>query len=246
MILRGLAWLIGTVVVAVVLLVGYLFCGPSASQNYRLSVVVDDNGREIVGSSVYRTFIRVNGFDTPYSMEFTGERVVVDLGEKGLLFATTSDNWAMYPEWYLAPLYHIDSPTYDRIWINRQINKLPEGSGLDLTESLPERIRATDPGYHIAERERPNRLPLLIRFRDISDPNTAEKVDLKNLEATYGPGVHLVRIRLETTTAPVSRSVEPDLPWMRKSFWISVPGARDYAPREFIGLGTKEKLRAGK
>jgi hypothetical protein len=92
-------------------------------------------------------------------------------------------------------------------------------------------------------------LPLLVRFRDISDPKTVEKVDPANLAASFGAGVKLTRATIETVPSgywpfnlfgiggsPVTRGIEARLPWWKdrpnKSFDELVPQDGTLASRQ--------------
>jgi hypothetical protein len=72
------------------------------------------------------------------------------------------------------------------------------------------------------KRQRPNAelpidlFPMLVRFRDISDPLSVEKVDPANLSATLGPGVTLRRATIEITDDPVTTGIEERLPWLKE------------------------------
>ena len=67
-----------------------------------------------------------------------------------------------------------------------------------------------------------------------------------NLEATYGPGVKLLRIRLETTSAPVSRSMEPAPEWLRKGAWLQVSkDQQPFSSSMITGLLLDEVKREG-
>ena len=71
-------------------------------------------------------------------------------------------------------------------------------------------------------------LPLLVRFRDINDALTVEKVDPLNLEQSFGPGVRLTRATLEIVPAgiwpftwfgitgePITKRIESKLGWLK-------------------------------
>lgn len=67
-----------------------------------------------------------------------------------------------------------------------------------------------------------NRYPLLVTFTDINDPTTVQRVDPKDLAATFGPGVSLKRITLEITDEKVTEGrVEAMLTW-----WCTLRKAR--------------------
>ncbi len=47
-------------------------------------------------------------------------------------------------------------------------------------------------------------LPMFVRFRDLSSLQTVEEIDPRDLAATFGPDVRLVRARLELTRDPIT------------------------------------------
>jgi hypothetical protein len=54
--------------------------------------------------------------------------------------------------------------------------------------------------------------PMMIWFKDPSDPKSATLLDPNKLAETLGPGVALKRITVEVTTEPVTRGIEARLP----------------------------------
>lgn len=65
----------------------------------------------------------------------------------------------------------------------------------------------------------PNNLPMLVRFHDINDPKTVERVDPNNLAATFGEGVNLVSTTIEITDEPITTGIEKVLPsWKGTDF----------------------------
>jgi hypothetical protein len=225
--LAALLALLAPVFGLIVLPIALEVFSPVATQNFRLSIVIDDNGREVVGSTVYQ----VSAARFSRGLGVVKERAIADLGGKGLLFMAATDGWGSYAELHFALSFCIhsqisgnhDNTRYDAI---KKITALPEGSFYDISTPFPERMRECLPSlYDGMEEIRKNSLPLLLRFRDFSDPTTVEAVDPLNMEATYGPGVKLVRIRLETTSAPVSRSMEPAPEWLRKGAWLPIGDA---------------------
>jgi hypothetical protein len=57
-------------------------------------------------------------------------------------------------------------------------------------------------------------LPLLVRFRDLNDPTTVERVDPFDLAGSFGAGVKIKRATIEITNAPVTTGIEQKLPWL--------------------------------
>ena len=86
----------------------------------------------------------------------------------------------------------------------------PHGRGAALPENLRRYQTQTLRAELSAEQ-----LPLLVRFRDINDPMTVERVDPGNLAASFGGGVSLTRASLETTRDPVTTGIDRRLPWLK-------------------------------
>jgi len=57
--------------------------------------------------------------------------------------------------------------------------------------------------------------PLMVRFGDINDPASVQKIDPKNLAASFGEGVKLRSVRVEITDGPYSRKIDEKLPWLK-------------------------------
>ena len=67
----------------------------------------------------------------------------------------------------------------------------------------------------------------MVRFSDIADPRTVEKVDPEDLVAAFGQGVKLRRVIVQLTDEPVTTGIEKRLRWMAK-----------YRNRHFDGTST--------
>lgn len=49
-------------------------------------------------------------------------------------------------------------------------------------------------------------MPMFVRFRDLSDPTSVEKVDSQDFAASFGEGVKLKRVWIEMTDDSVTKS----------------------------------------
>jgi hypothetical protein len=58
----------------------------------------------------------------------------------------------------------------------------------------------------------PHEYPLFVRFRDINDATSVEKVDAADMSA-LGPGVNLRRITIRVTEDKVTGGIEKRFPW---------------------------------
>jgi hypothetical protein len=163
---------------------------PSVTFHYKLTLVVDDNGKQSTGSSV----VEVNREDTSkyfgnslggFGGKFKGEAVAVDLGEKGVLFALLKGDGSVdYPLFIFMkafPSYFAESNNSASVSVIDDMRKLNNARPRPKAE-LPV-----------------DKIPMLVRFRDIADPKTVELVDPNDLEKTFGKGVKLVSATLEMT-----------------------------------------------
>lgn len=168
---------------------------PSGSFRYKLTLVVDDNGKQYTGSSVvevYRqdtTKVFGNSFGG-YGYHITGEVAVVDLGKKGVLFALLKGDQTRNPE-------HFGYSEPQAIAL-RAFSKA--GYVIDDMRHLNQYKPKTNLDFSL--------LPMLVRFRDINDPKTVERVDPNDLEKSFGSGVRLVSAEIEITDSWVTSGIE--------------------------------------
>jgi len=166
---------------------------PSDSFRYKLTLVVDDNGKVITASSVRQVTVRNGPKFTPESnpdVNLKGEAMVVDLGEKGVLFVVLrSESDIDYG-------YRIAFETFPELG----------GTGNGISKY----------GEFKAKRELGfDKLPMLVWFRDINDPKTVGWVDPNDLEKTFGKGVKLVSATIEMTDERVTTGIEKGLTWLQ-------------------------------
>lgn len=62
----------------------------------------------------------------------------------------------------------------------------------------------------------PDNYPRLVTFRGIRDPTSVREVDPADLAASFGPGMRLRRITLETTGDDISAGIRKRLKWLSK------------------------------
>lgn len=168
---------------------------PTHTLRYRLTLEFDD-GVVHSGSSVIEVSLQEKPSWFPGSSGITpsirGEAVVVDLGSKGLLFALlTPDDRTGSPPLYELPL------------------KLVAGRGTSFAEALRKMKSSKSPVPIPRET-----LPMLVRFRDINDPKTVERVDPGKIDASFGPGVSLKSATFQVTDDPVTKGIAKRLPWL--------------------------------
>lgn len=174
----------------------------SPTLRYRLTLEVDVDGQTRIGSNVIEIRYDVAPAWLPsanrVNARVRGEAVAVDLGERGILFSLLrGDPDAQSP--YVADA--VDIPL-------RELKIAGSVGGLE-----PAVVRKA--GGQTLRAEIPfSRLPLLVRFRDLADPNSVERVDPGNLAASFGPGARLRRVTIETTRDSVTTGIDSRLRWL--------------------------------
>lgn len=211
--LRGVTALMAGLVV---LLSG---CGTALPDyRYRLTVEVETPEGLKTGSSVIEVSTSTTSstsIPSPGAVRhrLNGEAVTIDLGQHGTLFALLRSDvdvdWATNLLFLLAPdvgavrdengKYDSDASfraRYEAMLQNRRLIVLPRTF------------------HHIRVlRDMPAR-PMLVRFRDITDPTTVERVDPDDLAASFGEGVKLRRVTVQLTDDPVTTGIERRLGWI--------------------------------
>ena len=165
---------------------------------YRLTLEVQVDGETHIGSGVVANYCGRNvnplAVGVVFACHIRGEAVTVDLGRYGPLFLVL---WGKY----------------DPTLLPVEVYGAPYAQTLDYWSYLQELTRPRPP------REIPhNALPLLVRFRDINQPSTAECVDPDNMQASFPPDAHvtLVHATMAMVNEPVTiGTIEKWLPWLR-------------------------------
>jgi hypothetical protein len=88
-------------------------------------------------------------------------------------------------------------------------------------------------------------LPMLVRFRDLHDPRSVERVDPSDLAASFGTGVKLDRMSIEITDAAVTKGIEAVLPWLagRESQRLLPPPPGPLSHTPLVSLLTDNDFR---
>lgn len=190
----------------------YVVAYPSVTLRYRLTLEAEVDGQPKSGSSVIEVTYSKQpeiGSGRNLVLGYRGQAVVVELGERGTLFALLKegDDTRSLPPTIVFRAFGFSGG----IW--------PQGSVDDLFKTIRQLS---------GERELPlDNLPMLVRFRDINDPMTVERVNPNNLPERFGVGAKLVRATLEIVPAgvwpinslgitgePVTTGIDKKLPWL--------------------------------
>jgi hypothetical protein len=214
----------------VALVVGCKMNTPSTSLNYKLSIDVDDNGTLHQGQGVVKVIFQSMGWflmdNTPqWAIGAEGEAFPVDLGPRGILFVLLSNDRG-----------RVRSCDAGRgamaCYFNFLVNDLPNGAkSIAKMDALG--------ASHAASDITPDSLPMLAWFRDINDPRTVEIVDPNHLEASFGPGVKIVKAHAEITHDPVTTGIEKRIPWVNlpiKMIYLKWPGINTPSIEAINGL----------
>lgn len=174
---------------------------------YRLTVEVETPKGLRTGSSVIevkQTLVRAGSSPAHLAVErrVRGEAVAVDLPGGRTLFALLRSkndvDWASLVFPRLAP-QRKGEPFAD------QLDYVFEVTG---TKILP---RTWPPRPYVPESQA---YPLLVKFKDQTDPTTVTEVNPDDLAADFGQGVRLRRITVELTDDPVASIIEKRLRWL--------------------------------
>ena len=196
---RGGCVVWGLGIVALLWGLTWLMYRPS-TYRYKMTVEVDTPSGPRTGSAVREIkytptipLLTANEFNTKQR----GEAVTVDLPGDQTLFV----------------LMDIDGHETIRAAVGQGVETDPKKL-LDQANS-DRRIYIYPPREQL--RARNLAFPRLVRFRDISDPLSAEWVAPTNLETAFGPGFSMRRITLQMVDEPVTNEIPRRLPW-RKNF----------------------------
>ena len=179
---------------------------------YRLSIEIETPEGLASGSGVLEVrALDAKGIDgrLPLSGK-AGEAVVVDLGRRGSIFALLKRDYRQdQRSGELSADVTLRAANKDQRKYERYV---PLARDIAATEGVIEVL--------------PQELPMLVRFRDIADPATVEKVDPNNLAKSFGAGVRLKRATLEITSDPVTTGIEKRLGWLPQYYDKRLDGQR--------------------
>lgn len=170
---------------------------PSATWRYRLTLEVETPEGLKTGSSVIEVQVKDGPSFNPEGARMVfvrGEAVAVNLGARGVLFALLSS----------------ERSTDHAQYIVYETFPWPGGPGGQITKVGRAFYQSLQ-----AKAELPtDRLPMLVRFKNINDPKTVERVDPGNLATSFGEGVKLIKTIIEMTKDPVTTGIEKYLSWL--------------------------------
>jgi hypothetical protein len=192
-------WLLVGLAVVAALIVWSFHSSKRSPYRYRMTVEIETPQGLRVGQSVREVsyYSRPQGV---YGAKVRGEAAAIDLPDGPTLFALLfdangmSDYGARIADWALKG------------------DVSPGGANAgyvpgQFAELYPTKPRTRSPIGSTSG-------PMLVRFRDVADPSSVERVDPNDLSATFGAGVRLRRITIEMTQDAVTEGIRRRLPWV--------------------------------
>jgi hypothetical protein len=180
--------------------------------NYRLTLNIESDGVVYTGSGVIETVwypgLKVGNswFGNAWNAHVRGEAVVVDLGDHGMLFALLTDPATPEAGGRHGELFYPHNP--ERIpLLAFDAEKISGVLTQDFLNAISKRRDSVDLPL--------NKLPMLVRFTNLSDPRSVERVNPNDLPASFGTGVWIVSATLAVTDDPVTTGIEKKLVWLQ-------------------------------
>lgn len=177
------------ILAALALLTALTGCWRSVSWHQKLTLVVDTSEGEATGSSVVAVSVRYlrQSIGNEVEYDLTGEATVVEVAPGKYLFALLGGSEERF-----------HAAAKGRFASERRGDWLFE---------IPKQTQPVELF--------PDHMPMLVTFKDITDPKTVELVDPFDLSASFGPGVSLKAVTLEITKERVTEGrVEEMLEWL--------------------------------
>lgn len=189
-------------------------CGSGArTVRYRLTLEVETPEGVRSGASAMETVGQFNdgpleGLGNAASFGTRGEAAVVDLGARGILFVLLTGDPARPRS---GRPFGVFSELHRDLWST---------NGID-AGAMDRMAKAQGPTIVPF-----SMLPMLVRFRDIADPKTVERVDPDDLAKSFGPGVRLKRATVEIADEAVTTAIEKWLRWLPQHYAQQLGGDR--------------------
>lgn len=206
--LKVLLILVVGITISILGYVGYVQVAyPDFTYRYKMTVEVETPEGIKSGSSVIevetsqwpKKLRGLAGGNTSSSL-IRGEAVVVDLNERGVLFAplNTKYNVSLIP----------------KVIMNKSVHSIEPGG-------VPEFAKLTYTAKILEEKD----YPLLVSFTNLQKPESVQKVNPLALDAIFGANVKLRSITIESTDDDIPNLVEKKLPWLNQYYGKLLDGS---------------------
>jgi hypothetical protein len=179
---------------------------PAWTVRHRWTYEVEVDGKLHTGSGVMETTIStgflcagINGGHHCHG--FRGEAVPIDLGARGMLFALLVSPNGGDGAVELGPEHIVDRLGLLKAWSQYgDDSRTMTWKGLARNGLRAELLS--------------DEIPMLVRFKEIKDRMSVERIDPKNFAVALGPDVTFKRATFEITRDTVSTGIEKTLPWL--------------------------------
>jgi hypothetical protein len=193
---------LGIVAACVVALIGgavvlYKLAYPDYWHRYRLTLEIEIDGKVHTGSGVIEVIYQgqpyIPGVGS-YIPHLRGQAVFIDLGEHGAIVA------ALHPG-------TIQNGSLGAAYLATRAFEL-ESFGYEAYRTI---------GNQKGRRElKPDNMPLLIWFPDVSNPKSARVIKPEEIPVFFGPAARLVSAHVEITSDPIVIDIDKKLPWYQE------------------------------
>ena len=184
----------------------------------RLTLVVDTPEGERTGSSVTQLttyfpggLTRAQGWGL--TEQLVGEAVVVDLGQRGLLFATLrkQSDLAFRGGGGLGGGYNAGLTPFPQEKFSGEYSA--NASINEKYAAYLDDLNRLKPKSDLSLKD----VPVLVRFDNPDDPRSVALANPLDLAASFGPGVTFKSANVEITDDPITKGIEARLPWLKSS-----------------------------
>lgn len=179
--MKCIKWLGAIVVIFIGSIAALSAVFPSATVRHRLTLETAIGGEPAIGSGVIEVSYRKNpqflGAQSEIAINVRGEAVAVDLGSHGVLFALLKAG---------------RDPRSGVEYLVLRAFGMPSGVPRPVEQGLAQ-IRSLNGKVVLPI----GSLPTLVRFSDVDDPTTAERVDPEDFAKTFGPAAKFIRATVE-------------------------------------------------
>ena len=200
-------------------------------KRYKIAVTVDTpegprSGFTVLESSSHKTLFHFQGIRIVSHLR--GEAATVDLPGRGTLFALLGgdpDAGSSEIGNLIGRTLYPDDPSLVPWPPRRGGPPIPMRRYLELGTG--------------GEGRRMSGYPMLVRFADLSRPESVERVDPDDLASTFGPGVSLRSITIQITGEPVTSGIKQMLPWLANRIG-TIPRGTAWRFRDGVMLPARE------
>lgn len=194
-------------------------CRVRWQQNVRMTVEIETPEDVRIASSVLELHAKrlapwdTNNGQCAFRSDGEGEAIPVDLGKRGILFVAAAE------------------------YANIFVDAAAEAEGISPDATIPEEVldiaRRSGRRYPVAGRTRSrfdpehgkskhDLRPYFVRFTDISDWRTVQRVNPDAMDKSFGPGVRLRSLTMHLTDEPMTKGrIDKVLPWLTNTGEIS-------------------------